>query len=246
MSLANVRIVLVGTTHPGNIGAAARAMCTMGLSRLYLVNPKHFPCAEATARASGADDLLVQAGVYESLSQAIAGCRLVFGMSVRSRSISWPSLEARACGVLTAAEAVEGEVAMVFGREHAGLSNGELDHCNYLVHIPANPEYGSLNLAAAVQVIAYEIRMAAMADTSLPLKNSTEPSPALTGEVEGFFRHLEQALIEIGFLDPGNPRLLMRRLRRLFLRARLDIQEVNILRGILTAAQGKAKKVMKR
>lgn len=241
MPLANVRIVLVGTTHPGNIGAAARAMHTMGLSRLYLVNPKHFPCAEATARASGADDLLAQAEVYESLPQAIAGCRIVFGMSARSRNISWPSLEARACGALAAAEAVAGEVAMVFGREHSGLSNAELDYCNYLVHISTNPEYGSLNLAAAVQVIAYEVRMAVMAGTCLPLKSPTELPPALTDEIEGFLRHLEQTLVEIGFLDPSRPRLLMRRLRRLFFRARLDVQEVNILRGILTAAQGKAK-----
>lgn len=241
MSLANVRIVLVGTTHPGNIGAAARAMHTMGLSRLYLVSPKRFPCAEATARASGADDLLAQAEVCTSLPQAIAGCRIVFGLSARSRNISWPFLEARACGALAAAEAATGEAALVFGREHSGLSNTELDHCNYLVHIPTNPEYGSLNLAAAVQVIAYEVRMAAMAGGHLPLKGPIELSPALTDEIEGFFRHLEQALMEIGFLDPSRPRLLMRRLRRLFFRARLDTQEVNILRGILTAAQDKAK-----
>lgn len=241
MSLANVRIVLVGTTHPGNIGAAARAMHTMGLSRLYLVNPKHFPCAEATARASGADELLTQAEICASLPQAIAGCRIVFGMSARPRNISWPSLDAHACGALAATEAAEGEVAMVFGREHSGLSNAELDHCNYLVHIPSNPEYSSLNLAAAVQIMAYEARIAAMVGVGLPLKSSAALSPALTDEIEGFFKHLEQALIEIGFLDPGSPRFLMRRLRRLFLRARLDIQEVNILRGILTAAQDKAR-----
>ncbi len=243
MSLTHVRIVLVGTTHPGNIGAAARAMHTMGLSRLYLVNPKHFPCAEATARASGADELLAQAKICTSLLQAIAGCRLVFGMSARPRTIPWPSLEARACGILAAAEAAEGEVALVFGREHSGLSNAELDHCNYLVHIPSNPEYKSLNLAAAVQVIAYEIRVAAMVNGRLPFKNKVpiESSPALASEMAGFFEHLERALIAIEFIDPGNPRLLMRRLRRLFFRARLETQEVNILRGILTAAQSKAK-----
>lgn len=241
MSLAKVRIVLVGTTHPGNIGAAARAMHTMGLSRLYLVNPARFPCAEATARASGADELLAQAEICTSLPQAIAGCRMVFGLSARSRNISWPALDARACGALAVQEALEGEVAIVFGREHSGLSNIELDHCHYWVHIPSNPAYSSLNLAAAVQVMAYEIRMAAMAGASLPARRPTESPPASVDEVEGFFQHLEQTLIEIGFLNPSNPKLLMRRLRRLFFRAHLEIREVNILRGILTAAQDKVK-----
>jgi tRNA (cytidine32/uridine32-2'-O)-methyltransferase len=245
MALANFRIVLVGTTHPGNIGAAARAMHTMGLSRLYLVNPKNFPCAEATARASGADHLLAQAEICSSLRQAVAGCHLVFGLSARPRNIAWPSLEARDCGALAVAEAAAGEVAIVFGCEHSGLSNAELDHCHYLVHIPSNPEYRSLNLAAAVQVMAYEVRVAFL--TSLTsLANVPSDAPlASTDKVEGFFAHLEQALVEIGFLDPDNPRLLMRRLRRLFLRARLDSQEINILRGILTAAQGKARKLRK-
>ncbi|QBQ55331.1 RNA methyltransferase [Nitrosococcus wardiae] len=241
MSLAKVRIILVGTTHPGNIGAAARAMHTMGLSRLYLVNPARFPCAEATARASGADELLAQAEICTNLPQAIAGCRTVFGLSARPRNISWPALDARACGALAVQESLEGEVAIVFGREHSGLSNVELDYCNYWVHIPSNPAYSSLNLAAAVQVMAYEVRMAAMAGTSLPSRRSTESHPASVDEVEGFFQHLEQTLIEIGFLNPSNPKLLMRRLRRLFFRAHLEIREVNILRGILTAAQDKAK-----
>jgi tRNA (cytidine32/uridine32-2'-O)-methyltransferase len=245
MALANLRIVLVGTTHPGNIGAAARAMHTMGLSRLYLVNPKNFPCVEATARASGADHLLAQAEICSSLRQAVAGCHLVFGLSARPRNIAWPSLEARDCGVLAVAEAAAGEVAIVFGCEHSGLSNAELDHCHYLVHIPSNPEYRSLNLAAAVQVMAYEVRVAFLTGlTSLANVPSDAPL-ASTDKVEGFFAHLEQALVEIGFLDPDNPRLLMRRLRRLFLRARLDSQEINILRGILTAAQGKARKLRK-
>jgi tRNA (cytidine32/uridine32-2'-O)-methyltransferase len=245
MALANFRIVLVGTTHPGNIGAAARAMHTMGLSRLYLVNPKNFPCAEATARASGADHLLAQAEICSSLRQAVAGCHLVFGLSARPRNIAWPSLEARDCGVLAVAEAAAGEVAIVFGCEHSGLSNAELDHCHYLVHIPSNPEYRSLNLAAAVQVMAYEVRVAFLTGlTSLANVPSDAPL-ASTDKVEGFFAHLEQALVEIGFLDPDNPRLLMRRLRRLFLRARLDSQEINILRGILTAAQSKARKLRK-
>jgi tRNA (cytidine32/uridine32-2'-O)-methyltransferase len=179
------------------------------------------------------------------LRQAVAGCHLVFGLSARPRNIAWPSLEARDCGALAVAEAAAGEVAIVFGCEHSGLSNAELDHCHYLVHIPSNPEYRSLNLAAAVQVMAYEVRVAFL--TSLTsLANVPSDAPlASTDKVEGFFAHLEQALVEIGFLDPDNPRLLMRRLRRLFLRARLDSQEINILRGILTAAQSKARKLRK-
>lgn len=239
MSLAKVRVVLVGTTHPGNIGAAARAMHTMGLSRLCLVNPARFPCAEATARASGADELLARAEVCTSLSQAVAGCRRVFGLSARVRNIAWPALDARACGTLVAEEILEGEVALVFGREHSGLSNIELDHCHYLVHIPSNPAYSSLNLAAAVQVVAYEIRMASMAVAPGPQRRAAEAPPALVEEIEGFFNHLEQTLLAIGFLNPGNPRRLMRRLRRLFFRAQLDSREVNILRGILTAVQDK-------
>lgn len=241
MSLARVRIVLVGTTHPGNIGAAARAMYTMGLSRLYLVKPKDFPCTVATARASGADRLLDQAEVCSNLLQAVADCRLVFGLSARPRNVPWPTLNVHACGVLAAKEALEGEIAVVFGREHSGLSNAELDHCNYLVHIPSNPEYRSLNLAAAVQVMAYEIRMASMADFISPPQPFSDSPLALANEMEGLFRHLEEVLVTIGFLDPNNPRFLMRRLRRLFLRAHLDTREVNILRGILTAAQEKTR-----
>ncbi|ADJ28391.1 RNA methyltransferase [Nitrosococcus watsonii] len=237
MKLAKVRIVLVETTHPGNIGAAARAMRTMGLHRLYLVNPRRFPCAEATAMASGADELLVQAKVCTSLAQAIAGCQKVFGLSARSRNISWPVLNTRASGALVVQEALKGEVAIVFGRENSGLSNFELDHCNYWVHIPSNPTYSSLNLAAAVQVMAYEIRMASMTDD---FRHSGESSSASIDEIEGFFSHLEQTLIKIDFLNSSNPKFLMRRLRRLFFRAHLNTPEINILRGILTAAQKKA------
>jgi TrmH family RNA methyltransferase len=239
MSLARVRIVLVETTHPGNIGAAARAMHTMGLSQLYLVNPRNFPCAIATARASGADHLLVQAKVFPNLLQAVADCRMVFGLSARPRNISWPAMDVRTCGILTVKGAREGEVAIVFGREHSGLSNAELDHCNYLVHIPSNLEYRSLNLAAAVQVMAYEVRMAYTAGAVFPPRRLADSLPASADEMEGFFRHLEEALVDIGFLDPSSPRFLMRRLRCLFLRAHLDTREINILRGILSTAQKK-------
>ncbi|MCK9529930.1 MAG: RNA methyltransferase [Gammaproteobacteria bacterium] len=234
MNFENVRVVMVETTHPGNIGAAARAMKNMFLSRLYLVKPKVFPHAEATARASGADDLLAGAVVCDSLEEAVAGCSLVFGASARLRRIDWPTLDARGCGEKAAAAARNGEeIALVFGRESAGLTNEELDRCNYLVHIPSNPDYSSLNIGAAVQVFAYEVAMALGAQ--VPAQAQDERASA--GEVDGFYRHLEQALTDIGFLDPDNPRQLMRRLRRLFNRAELDKTEVQILRGILTAAQ---------
>ncbi|BAW80373.1 RNA methyl transferase TrmH [Candidatus Nitrosoglobus terrae] len=238
MSLARVRIVLVETTHPGNIGAAARAMHTMGLSRLYLVNPKDFPSAIATARASGADHLLAQAKIFPSLLHAISDCQIVFGLSARQRNISSPAIDARACGILVVKEAAKQEVAIVFGCEHSGISNAELDYCNYLVHIPSNPIYRSLNLGAAVQVVVYEIQMAyrigAISSSKQPLGSDLLASAS---EVEGFFKHLEEALIDIDFLNPNKPRFLIRRLRRLFLRTHLDIKEINILRGILTAVQ---------
>lgn len=234
MSFENVRVVMVETTHPGNIGAAARAMKNMFLSRLYLVNPKVFPHAEATARASGADDVLAGATVCGSLEEAVAGCALVFGASARLRRIDWPTLDARGCGEKVAAVARGGEeIALVFGRESSGLTNEELDRCNYLVHIPSNPHYSSLNIAAAVQVFSYEIAMALGA--TVPAQAQDER--ASTEEMDGFYRHLEQALVDIRFLDPHNPRQLMRRLKRLFNRAELDKTEVQILRGVLTAAQ---------
>lgn len=235
-SLANIRIVLVGTTHPGNIGGAARAMKTMGLSALHLVDPRQFPSAEATARASGADDLLARARVHASLDEAVADCGLVFGASARPRTIPWPVMDARETALRALAEAAQAPVAVVFGREHSGLTNEELERCNYHIHIPANPEYSSLNLAAAVQVVAYELRVAALQGASVEAK---EEPPATAEEVEGFYRHLEQTLVDIGFLDRDNPRQLMRRLRRLFGRVRLEATETNILRGILTAAQGR-------
>ncbi|RMD71732.1 MAG: RNA methyltransferase [Gammaproteobacteria bacterium] len=228
-----IRFVLMDTSHPGNIGAAARAMKTMGLSRLYLVHPRHFPSAEATARASGADDVLARAVVCQSLEEAIQGCTLVCGTSARSRHMPWPEMEARACARKAIEEAREGEVALVFGGEHSGLSNEALDRCQFLVTIPTHPGYRSLNLGAAVQVMAYEILMAA----HVPMEKEHPEPLARAEEVEGFFRHLESALVAIGFLDPRHPKKLMRRLRRLFHRARLERTEVHILRGILRACQ---------
>lgn len=238
--LTNIRIVLVETSHPGNIGAAARAMKNMGLGRLVLVNPRHFPDAEATARASGADDVLAAARVCSSLEEAVADCSVVFGASARLRTIPWPQVDARTCAGRVASLAGREEIALVFGREKSGLTNEELQCCNYLVHIPSNGEYSSLNLAAAVQVLAYELRMAHGGAETGESPNG-EPL-ALAGEVEQFYAHLEQAMVELEFLDPDNPRQLMRRLRRLFNRAALEKTEVNILRGVLSAAQKKARR----
>jgi TrmH family RNA methyltransferase len=226
-------IVLVNTSHPGNIGAVARAMKNMGLERLRLVDPKQYPSAEATARASGADDLLARARRYDSLDEAVADATLVIGSSARSRSLPIPTLDPHTCAARVMAPADSGAAAIVFGRERTGLTNEELDRCQYLVQIPSNPAYPSLNIAAAVQIIAYELRLAAGAGT---LPAEPHRACATAAQLEQFYRHLEQTLVELDFLDPANPKQLMRRLRRLFGRARPDQNEVNILRGILSAA----------
>ena len=233
--LANIRVVLSSTSHPGNIGAAARAMKTMGLTRLYLVNPKVFPAAAATARASGADDVLANAVVCAEMDAALSGCNLVIGASARARSIPCPVIDPAASAYKTCAGSRQGEVAMLFGCEQSGLSNAEIDRCQYLVQIPANPDYGSLNLAAAVQIICYEILVAHGRQDRVA--DGLDYVPADSDEMERFYNHLEQTLVELGFLDPDNPRQLMRRLRRLYNRARPDENEVNILRGMLSATQ---------
>ncbi len=235
--LANIRIVLINTSHPGNIGAVARAMKTMGLSKLMLVEPQQFPCAEATARASGADDLLARAVVCADLDTALAGCQWVVGASARLRKIPVPPVLPRDCAAQVRVESEQAEVALLFGREQSGLTNEELDRCHALVHIPTDPAYGSLNLAMAVQVLAYEVRMVHLEGWQPPQEIGEQTPLAGSDEVERFYGHLEQTLIDLEFLDPDNPRQLMRRLRRLFNRVRLDRNEVNILRGILTAAQ---------
>lgn len=233
-SLANIRVVLCQTSHPGNIGAAARAMKTMGLRQLMLVRPKKFPHAEAEAMASGATDILAGARVCDSLEEALTGCSFAIGLSARKRELSHALVTAREAAVQAVQLATTQPIALVFGTEMSGLSNDELIRCHLLAMIPANPEYSSLNLAAAVQVLAYEIRTAAASvtttvDNGFPL--------ASHDEVEGFYRHLEETLIRIGFLDPAMPKRLMPRLRRLFTRARLEKEEVNILRGILKSIQ---------
>ncbi|MEA3299902.1 MAG: tRNA (cytosine(32)/uridine(32)-2'-O)-methyltransferase TrmJ [Pseudomonadota bacterium] len=241
-SLKEIRVVLVETTHPGNIGGAARALKNMGLSQLYLVSPREFPSDRALWRAASATDVLDGAVVVDSLDEAIAGCGLVVGTSARDRRIPWPLLDPRECGERVVAEAPTHPVAIVFGREDRGLTNEELQKCNYHVHIPSNPEYSSLNLAAAVQVLSYEVRMAWLAAQhgAVPALQAWDVPPARAEDVELYFRHLEQALIDIDFHDPANPRQTMTRLRRLYGRIRLDEMELSILRGVLTAIQNVA------
>lgn len=233
----NVRVVLVETSHPGNIGAAARAMKNMCLGELYLVKPLLFPHAEASARASGADDVLARARVCDSLEQAVQGCSLVVGASARQRTIAWPVLHPREFAARVAVAGPEETAALVLGRESSGLTNSELERCNFLVHIPANPAYSSLNVAAALQILTYELLMASGDMPEATESRSSGEAPASHEELEGFYAHLEQTLQQIGFLDPENPRQLMRRLRRLYGRAGVRRMELNILRGILAATQ---------
>jgi TrmH family RNA methyltransferase len=236
--LSNIRIVLVETSHPGNIGAVARAMKNMCLFDLRLVRPKVYPNAEATARASGADDLLMAARCHDDLLDALAGCRLVVGASARLRSVEWPQLDPRACAARVLQEAGSAPVAMVFGRENSGLSNEELACCHFLVHIPANPEYSSLNLAMAVQTLAYELRMTQLSQDSA-YRSAPLPELADPVLVDCFNRHLEQTMADLGFSDPRQSEKLILRLRRLFARARPDRDELNILHGLLSACQGR-------
>ena len=233
----SIRIVLVGTTHPGNIGACARAMRNMGVLDLARVSPHRFPHKEATARASGAVDVLENATVVDSLEEAIEDCVYVAGASARSRSINWPSLDARECASRLLQESRQGTVAAVFGPEKSGLSNEHLDHCHTLLPIPTEPGFSSLNLAMAVQVLTYELRAARVAEKK-PEYEPDAPS-ATSEELEHFYEHLEQVLTDAHFLNPDNPRHLMRRLRRLFIRAKPDQNEINILRGILAAVDNK-------
>ncbi|HHS99394.1 MAG TPA: RNA methyltransferase [Thiomicrospira sp.] len=236
--LANIRIVLIETSHPGNIGGIARAMKNMGLSQLVLVKPKEFPSAIASARASSAADVLNDAKVVDTIDEAIAGTKLVVGASARLRKVAWPQLDVRETAKLTLETVADGEVALVFGREDSGLSNAEMDKCHYLAHIPSNPNYSSLNIGAAVQVFAYECLMATKIESVHSKGYQSEL--ATTEQLEGFYDHLYQALQDIEFLDPNKNARFMRRMRRMFNRTQLDIKEVDILRGILTAAQRQA------
>ncbi|MCB1661470.1 MAG: tRNA (cytosine(32)/uridine(32)-2'-O)-methyltransferase TrmJ [Pseudomonadales bacterium] len=239
--LNRIRVVLVNTSHPGNIGAAARAIKNMGLSRLYLVAPKQFPDEKATWRAASALDILDQAVICETLDEAISGCHLVVGASARDRSIPWPVMEARQAAETIINEPESHEVAVLFGREDRGLTNDELQRCHFHLQIPSNPDYSSLNLGAAVQVVSYELRVAAIAESGLKQAwdwgIEWDIEAASTEEIQRFFEHLEETLIGLKVINPKNPRQLMTRLKRLYIRSRPDQVEVNLLRGILTATQ---------
>ncbi|MEN8777704.1 MAG: tRNA (cytosine(32)/uridine(32)-2'-O)-methyltransferase TrmJ [Glaciecola sp.] len=236
--LDNIRIVLVNTSHTGNIGSTARAMKTMGLSDLYLVDPVSAPDGKSSALAAGAGDVLANATIVSDLSEAVKDCSLIVGTSARSRTLPWPMLTPRECGVKMVQEGQKGPVALVFGRENNGLSNEELQLCHFHVCIPANPEYSSLNLAAAVQTLCYEIRMGYLNLDSYPDMESDYP---LSEDLERFYVHLENTLTETGFIVKNHPGVVMTKLRRLVNRARPESQELNILRGILSAIDKKNK-----
>jgi tRNA (cytidine32/uridine32-2'-O)-methyltransferase len=235
MKFDSIRIVLVETSHPGNIGSSARAMKTMGLSRLYLVSPNSFPDRRAHEMAAGADDLFESAVITNTLSEALAGCQLIFATSARARDIALPGLTPAECAQKVVEYCDHTEIAVVFGREHAGLTNEELLQCQHHIHIPTNPEFSSLNLSQAVQIMAYEIRMRGLLPSAQSFNK--QDSFAKAEQVELFYEHLESVLIEIDFLKLSNPKRLQQRLRRLFNRAKLESMEVNILRGILTHVQ---------
>lgn len=238
--LSRVRVVLCRPSHPGNIGAAARAMKTMGLAQLYLVQPKSFPDEEADTRATGAVDVLRRATIVDRLSDALIGCIHVVALSARRRELGPPPGTPRQAAGLLLAEAASGDVALVFGNETMGLSNEELRLCHEAVCIPTNPDFSSLNLGAAVQLMCYECRMAAYDDHSLQGNSTVTPfsSPVAThDEVEGFYEHLLAVMTASGFYNPAQPGRLVAKLRRLFGRVRLERDEVNILRGILASTQ---------
>jgi len=238
--MSSIRIVLVDTSHPGNIGAAARAMKNMALDDLALVRPLGFPHADATARASAALDVLMRARVCATLAEAVADCGLIVGATARPRQQHWDILDARAAASRILSESRTRPVAVLFGSERVGLTNEELGQCQWLVRIPANPEYESLNLAMAVQLVCYELFVARGA--SLPGAERDVPLASAT-EMERFYEHLERVMTEVDFKDRTESGAhLLNRLRRLFNRAEPDENEINILRGLLTAVQGKRRK----
>jgi TrmH family RNA methyltransferase len=234
-ALARIRAVLVRTSHPGNIGAAARALWTMGIDALVLVEPRRFPDPDATARATGAEGVLASARVVATLGEALAGCAWSLGLSARPRAFAGRVLSIREASLEAMRHAAGASVALVFGTEMSGLSNEELAQCQCVATIPANPRYASLNLAAAVQVAAYEVRMAAGAGG---VWRAPRFAPATQDEIEALHAHAERTLAALRFLDPAMPRRLMTRLRRLFARAELEREEINILRGVLTRVDG--------
>jgi len=239
--LKNIRVVMVNTSHPGNIGAAARAMKNMGLSKLYLVEPKDYPSLEAISRSVGAVDVLDDAVIVKDLDEAISGCIWVAGTSARFRTIEWPILEPKEC-IDKALENIEqGEIAIVFGNETNGLTNEQMERCNVLLHIPTNPEFSSLNIAAAVQVVCYEFRQALVKVRTKAPKGSKHryDTRADATQLDGMYGHIREALDQLGFFGTKNPDVMMRRLKGLFNRAETTQREVSIIRGICAAVQGK-------
>ena len=271
--LENIKVVLVEPSHPGNIGAVARSMKTMGLHNLVLVRPKKFPHCEATKRAAGADSVLQAAKVVDDLSTAIGSCTLVLGTSVRDREVAWPTLDPRQAAEKLFSHiddmgdkqgetesANQGQVAILFGRESSGLANEELDRCQAQIRISANSEYSSLNLASAVQIISYELRMRALqtdASTTSRIANeetdeNNQQSPfelrqanASVAQREGYLAQLEKTLIDLEFVKTNPPTMLMRKLTRLYNKAELSVEEIQILRGILSAVQALIGKITK-
>lgn len=239
--LKNIAIILVETSHAGNIGSTARAMKTMGLENLILVNPHDFPSGEAVALASGADDILENAQVVPSLEVALADAQLILGTSARLRTLPCPLLTPRQSAEIIIPQATQQKIAIIFGRERTGLTNEELAYCHYHIHIPTVEYFSSLNLAAAVQIMCYELRIAELEKTAAPTPAEVQPEHEIASfsEINGFYEHLEKTLYEINFLDPNHPKLILQRLKRLFNRARPDTREVNILRGILSAVEKK-------
>ncbi len=235
--LNNVKVVLVGTSHSGNIGSAARAMKVMGLTNLVLVDPQCEVDEQTLALAAGAADIAENAIIVKTLNEAVADCSLVVGSSARSRTLEWPMLEPRECGQKFVSEGQSSPVALVFGRERTGLTNEELQTCHYHVCIPANPDYSSLNLAMAVQTLSYEIRMAYLERQQSQYTVEEESVYPRHKELEMFFEHLEKVAIDTQFINREQPGQVMNKLRRLFHRARPESQELNILRGVLSSIE---------
>ena len=239
----SIKIVLVGTTHPGNIGAAARAIKTMGLSNLDLVCPKEFPSNEATYRSKAAKDILEKASVYETLLESVSDCEVVIGTSARNRKVPWPVLNPKNASIeINKAVKNSSKVAIVFGREDRGLTNEELGLCNLHVHIPTTEEYSSLNLSQAVQIIAYEIRLSALNHSGAFGEQEWDVPLASTSEIERLIDHFDEVMQQVDFYQVDNPRNLLTRVRRFFKRTKIDHMEANIFRGVFAAIQKKLKK----
>ncbi len=237
--LNSVRVVLVGTTHPGNIGATARAMKNMGIVNLALVKPKDFPSNEAIYRSKAAKDVLESAQIYENLENAVSDCELVIGTSARGRTVPWPVLSPKEAADRVAVHSENNKVAIVFGREDRGLTNQELGLCNLHVHIPTDPEYSSLNLAQAVQILVYEIRVSILKDQEY--EEYWDVDLATNEQTERLIDHMDELMQEVEFYDVQNPRKLLLRVRRFFKRSRIDVMEANIFRGLFAAIQKKLK-----